>query len=58
MNSQRPAIMLLVTVYVFSPSLLSWILNPHGTWYRPYFIWAIIIVIAYLISGHKKKHEL
>jgi len=58
MNNQRSIILLLVLAYVFSPTLLSWILNPYGSWYRPYLIWAIVIVLAYLISGRRKKHEL
>ncbi len=58
MNTQRPIILLIVLAFIFSPTLLSWILNPQGSWYRPYFIWAIVILIAYLISGRNKNHEL
>ncbi len=58
MGSQRPIVLVLVLAYSFSPTLLGWILNPYGSWYRPYFIWALVVVVAYLMAGRKNKHEL
>ena len=53
MNNQRLIILLLLVAYVFSPTLLSWMINPEGAWYRPFIIWAIVIIIAYLTQGRR-----
>lgn len=50
MTNQRLLIGLLLGAYVFSPSLLTWMIDPEGTWYRPYIIWAALIVAAYLFQ--------
>lgn len=50
MRLQRPLILLLFGLYIFSPTLFNWVINPEGAWYRPFIIWAVIIVIAYCLQ--------
>lgn len=50
MNHQRPLLLLILVVYIFSPTLFSWIINPDGAWYRPYLVWVIIIIIAFFVQ--------
>lgn len=54
MNNQRFGILLLLIAYIFSPTLFTWVINPEGAWYRPYIIWALIIVIAFVMQLRKK----
>lgn len=55
MNNQRLVILLLLIAYIFSPTLFTWIINPEGAWYRPYLIWLLVIVIAFVIQVRRKK---
>ncbi|WP_179957784.1 hypothetical protein [Exilibacterium tricleocarpae] len=58
MNSQRPLMFLLLVLYVFSPTLFNWMINPDGAWYRPYIIWMLVIVIAYVIQNRRQRHDI
>lgn len=50
MHNYRLIILLLLLVAMFTPSLLNWMIDPQGDWYRPYVIWALVIVIAFLVQ--------
>lgn len=54
MNNQRLVILLLLIAYIFSPTLFTWIINPEGAWYRPYIIWVLVIIIAFVMQLRKK----
>lgn len=62
MNNQRLVILLLLIAYIFSPTLFTWIINPEGAWYRPYIIWGLVIVLAFIVQLRKKpfasQHDL
>lgn len=55
MNNQRLVILLLLIAYIFSPTLFTWVINPEGAWYRPYIIWALVIVVAFSMQLRVKK---
>lgn len=57
MNNQRLIILLLLVAYIFSPSLFNWIINPEGAWYRPYVVWVIVIVIAFVMQIRRKNYH-
>jgi len=50
MKRHRPLLLFLLLVYIFAPTLLSWVTHPEGDWYRPYFLWLLVVVIAYLLQ--------
>lgn len=54
MHNQRLLVLFLLIAYIFSPTLFTWMINPEGAWYRPYIIWFMLIVTAYIF--HKRKH--
>jgi len=59
MNNQRLVILLLLIAYIFSPTLFDWIINPDGAWYRPYIVWVMVIIIAFIMQIRRKNyHEL
>jgi len=55
MNNQRLVILLLLVTYIFSPSLINWILNPEGAWYRPFIIWVLVIIIAFVLQWQRHR---
>lgn len=55
MNNQRLVILLLLIAYIFSPSLFNWIVAPDGAWYRPYLVWVLVIVIAFIVQWRRPK---
>ena len=57
MNRQRPLLLIILVVYIFSPTLFSWVINPIGAWYRPYLIWLIVIFIAVAIQFRGKSND-
>lgn len=58
MNNQRLVILLLLIAYIFSPTLFNWIINPDGAWYRPYIVWMVVIVTAFIMQIRRKNfHE-
>lgn len=57
MNNQRLIILLLLGAYVFSPTILTWMLNSEGPWYRPFIVWAIVIAIAFITQGRDKPND-
>lgn len=57
MTSQRPLILIVLVIYIFSPTLFSWVVNPNGAWYRPYLIWLLVVFVAYVLQGRKKSND-
>lgn len=60
MYISRSVLLLILAAYVFSPTVFSWMIDPHGMWYRPYIIWALIIIATFLLqpSGKPRDDEL
>lgn len=57
MNKQRPLLLLVLVVYIFSPTLFSWVVNPDGAWYRPYLIWVLVIIVAFFVQTRSKNND-
>jgi len=57
MNNQRLVILLLLVAYIFSPSLFNWIINPEGAWYRPFIVWVVVIVVAFMMQIRRKNYH-
>lgn len=55
MNRQSPLLLLLLLLFIFSPTLFTWVLSTDGAWYRPYFIWLVIVIIAYFVQRSTVK---
>ncbi|WP_082086922.1 hypothetical protein [Teredinibacter purpureus] len=50
MKRQRPLLLMLLVIYIFAPVLFSWIVHPDGGWYRPFVIWLLVVLIAFIIQ--------
>ncbi|MBE8716372.1 hypothetical protein [Cellvibrio polysaccharolyticus] len=57
MNNQRLVILLMLIAYIFSPTLFSWVIHPEGPWYRPYLVWVLVIVIAFIVQLRRNKRQ-
>ena len=55
MNNQRLVILLLLVAYIFSPSVFNWIVDPEGSWYRPYIVWLLVIAIAFSLQLRRNR---
>lgn len=58
MNRQRPLILLLLTAFIFAPMLFEWSTDAQNTWYKPFIIWLLVIVLAYCLVKRKSNHDL
>lgn len=54
MSNQRLLLCTLLVAYIFTPTLFSWIISPEGSWYKPFIIWILIILGAYLLQKYNK----
>lgn len=41
-------------VLVALPVLTDWLTSDYSAWYRPYIIWAVIIIFSWL--GHRSRY--
>jgi len=57
MKKQRPLLLLLLAAYIFAPTFFNWVIKPEGGWYRPYIIWLIVVVVAYLLQDKKQPQD-
>ncbi len=50
MNKKAPLLLLTLITFVFLPSLLQWMLDTSGSWYRPFIVWLVIIIVTFIIQ--------
>lgn len=54
MPNHRLLLLLLFVAYIFAPTLFGWMISPDGAWYRPFIIWLVIILCAFLFQKYNK----
>jgi uncharacterized membrane protein YfcA len=52
----------LVAVLIFLSSVVvplasRWAVEPEGSWFRPFVVWALIVFAAYILQRHRKSDE-
>ncbi len=57
MYINRPILLLLLISFIFSPAIFDWMLAADGAWYRPYFFWFALVVIAYWLQPRRGANE-
>ncbi|WP_053981420.1 hypothetical protein [Marinagarivorans algicola] len=55
MNKPSPLVYLALVAYIFAPALIGWVMDPKGHWYRPFGIWLLVVVVAYLVQKYRAK---
>ena len=54
----RLVLILVVGIYLFSPAIMDWWIDPNGVWYRPYLLWLILIVVTFILQSQRDADEL
>ncbi|MFT6102400.1 MAG: putative membrane protein [Granulosicoccus sp.] len=54
MPNHRLLLLVLLVAYIFTPTLFNWMISSSGTWYRPFIIWLMIIVLAFAMHRFSK----
>jgi hypothetical protein len=58
MQISPPLALLLLLIFVFTPSIQEWITQGDTNWYRPYQVWLGVIVAVFLIQRSSQQDEL
>lgn len=54
----RLVLLLMVIIYLLSPSIMDWWIDSDAIWYRPYVYWLIMIVATLILQGKHDVDEL
>lgn len=54
----RLVLLLVIGIYLFSPAIMDWWIEPQGAWYRPYMLWLTLIIAGMLLQSPKDADEL
>lgn len=57
MYISRSVLLLILAVYVFSPTAFGWMIDPGGAWYRPYLIWAAIVLTSFALQFRRQNGD-
>lgn len=54
----RLVFLLVLAVYIFSPSILEWWVSPGNAWYAPYLFWGGLIALGVWLEWRQDPNEL
>lgn len=54
----RLVLILVIGIYLFSPTIMDWWIQANDSWYGPYLLWLILIVVAYFLQRQDDPHDL
>lgn len=57
MYIHRGLLLVLLVIFIFSPSIYDWIGNDQTAWYRAYIAWLFMIIVAYLGQRHTRRKD-
>ena len=57
MLNYRLVAVLIFLSSVFVPLASKWAAESHGSWFRPFVVWAIIVFAAYILQRHGTTNE-
>ena len=57
MYMYRLVLILVVGMYLFSPAIMEWWTAADSTWYRPYLLWLILIVVTFVLQSQNDADE-
>ena len=57
MYINRSLLMVLAVALVFLPSALEWITTGGTAWYRPYLLWALLVLLGYWIQRRRTRND-
>lgn len=51
MSRPIPIILILLLTYIVAPPLLDWVTSPSGVWYKPFIVWLLVVIIAFVVQA-------
>ena len=57
MTRPIPVILILLLSYILAPPLLEWVTEPTGGWYKPFAIWLIVVVVAFVVQARNTDND-
>lgn len=57
MRKQGPILLLILVIYIFAPTLIRWVMHPGVAWYRPYLVWLLVVLIAFLLHETRPRSD-
>lgn len=58
MYISRAVLLLILCSYLFAPSVFGWMIDPRGSWYRPYLFWAVGVALLFLTQFRSREDDL
>lgn len=58
MNRQRPLILIALLAYIFLPTIFDWVTTAERAWYRPFIVWLVVVVVAFLLQSRHADNDL
>ena len=58
MYIDRLVLLFIAGAYLLSPAILEWWSEGGTAWYRPYFIWFVLIGLSFWIGKSRDLHDL
>jgi len=53
----RLVFLLVLAVYIFSPTIMDWWIETDSAWYRPFLIWLVLIALAFWLDMRRDPNE-
>lgn len=53
----RSVLLFILAAYIFSPTVFSWMLTPNGSWFRPYLIWAAVVLATLVLQWGRRESD-
>lgn len=54
----RLVFLLVLAIYIFSPNIMNWWIEPGSAWYRPFLIWLALVGLALWLEIRRDPNEL
>ncbi len=53
----RLVLILVVSIYLFSPAIMEWWTTADSVWYRPYLLWLSLIGLTFILQSRDDADE-
>lgn len=53
----RLVFLLVLAIFIFSPTLMDWWIAPGSGWYRPFVVWLVLIGLGIWLQKRREPDE-
>mgnify|MGYP000742730756 CR=1 FL=1 len=58
MYLHRLTLLLAIGTFMLTPSLIEWWFRADGNWTRPFLIWAVLLLLTFILEYKRKHHDI